>query len=1466
MATESTKDVELRIRARDYSQKTFKELGATLKTLTRLQEDQTDAADRGEAKAKDLQATYTRLEEVGRQLLKMDALTKTWERQAAALEEAKNNAEQARIKQAALAAEIAKSEKVTKKQEAALRSATGAVVRAEKAEQGRQQALARTSEQMERYGIDTNRVANAQAILASQVGKVNLALERQDRAIENLPANTQAAAIRQQEAAARQASLLASQQAAAQAYKQAAAQREAAQSVINALQRQADQAVASSKGYGTLGRVVRDVSADQQRLGQTILGIIAPAEAARKSLAGVEKQVDDLDKEITAAGKSIKDGAAKLRELAAAQKALLGSAQGLDKYQQQIAAVRSARSAYVAARAELQNLAAQTRQTGVDAEAMGNKIKQAQAKVAQAGSALRQAAQDARNTQGALRQAGINTAKLADEEARLVSTANRATSSAQRLTAALKEQSKTTGKGADLFRLLSENGRQSLSVIQRIRGEVLALATAFVGVQGAITLAGGAVDAFKARQQALIKISTVVGDSAAAQNSEWEYMVGLANKLGINLDVIATSYTKFAVASNAVGNTLQETKFIFENIAKAGRVFALSADDMNGVFRALEQMLSKGQVYAEELRGQLGERLPGAVATFAKAMGMSIQEVTKQLELGNVTAKEVINFSREQGAAVYAQLEAADRSIGAVEARLQNAMFLFKLAIADSGFIDAYSRALVKLTEFLNSPDGAQAAQSLGEGFSALAEALIWCVDNIDLLVGAFKVLLGLKIGSLVIGLGTKLGVLVKALIDVRAKAVAWTAALSSSSGAVGALGIALRGLMRLVPLVGGLLLAWDIGKIMYEQSQTFREAVDTMALYLNGFRNLLATLTASMATGIEDLSRLLFRSIHQMGTDAAKAIAEQVAGILRLIPKVGEGLAQSVDDWAAGLDGPEGEFVSKTQALWDQLGKDWKAMQEEMTDKQRMEAEKRAQIEYAEARRQAESRGTGFEFTADPGTGPDARSRQIDTLTKAFEKLEDKAKKADIAAQKALMRKNLPGRLALIDQEFAPQMEQAKALGGPEGAALVARLEKIIALRKKAETDQFQAQTAGAGQASTEKRVKQLEQLSQEYEKLAATVARSATKVDPTTPFTDRLAAQLEVVNVQYDKLIAKANKLGGTEGKRLAQQFEGLRKTNLEIETQRMRLEELDRLEKAATTQINIKRAGIEEINSLREAGLISEDEQVRRVNELYAAQNAEIGKAITALEQYAMTMASSMTPEQLALINAEIAKMRAGLQDVSGTYTKMDTLIVNGVLDGMLSGVEAVAEGIAGIIDGTMTMGDAWSNLGDVIRQFFADFLMQIAKAILQQMILNALAGFGGPIGGAASAAGGVAAGVAHDGAVVGSGSMNRTRSAPATWFANAPRMHTGGVVGLAPDEVPTILQKGEEVLSAGDPRNVMNGGGSTGGANVTVPGPVIYNMLDQDELAQAVMSNPATGSATVNIIRSNRKQIKQILGIG
>ena len=64
--------------------------------------------------------------------------------------------------------------------------------------------------------------------------------------------------------------------------------------------------------------------------------------------------------------------------------------------------------------------------------------------------------------------------------------------------------------------------------------------------------------------------------------------------------------------------------------------------------------------------------------------------------------------------------------------------------------------------------------------------------------------------------------------------------------------------------------------------------------------------------------------------------------------------------------------------------------------------------------------------------------------------------------------------------------------------------------------------------------------------------------------------------------------------------------------------------------------------------------------------------------------------------------------------------------------------------------------------------------------------------------------------HSGGIVGQGGT-LTHVNPLV-FANAPRYHSGGVAGLAPAEVPAILQKGEEVLTRSDPRHRDNGGGN------------------------------------------------------
>ena len=99
--------------------------------------------------------------------------------------------------------------------------------------------------------------------------------------------------------------------------------------------------------------------------------------------------------------------------------------------------------------------------------------------------------------------------------------------------------------------------------------------------------------------------------------------------------------------------------------------------------------------------------------------------------------------------------------------------------------------------------------------------------------------------------------------------------------------------------------------------------------------------------------------------------------------------------------------------------------------------------------------------------------------------------------------------------------------------------------------------------------------------------------------------------------------------------------------------------------------------------------------------------------------------------------------------------------------------------------------------LVRSILADLAVLAFKNAVLGPIANALSSaFGG--------GGSVAAAVSHAGGMV--GISGHTRAVPAAVFAGAPRMHGGGTVGsagswagLRPDEVPTILQRGERVLS-------------------------------------------------------------------
>ncbi|MFN3076661.1 MAG: phage tail tape measure C-terminal domain-containing protein [Alphaproteobacteria bacterium] len=133
-----------------------------------------------------------------------------------------------------------------------------------------------------------------------------------------------------------------------------------------------------------------------------------------------------------------------------------------------------------------------------------------------------------------------------------------------------------------------------------------------------------------------------------------------------------------------------------------------------------------------------------------------------------------------------------------------------------------------------------------------------------------------------------------------------------------------------------------------------------------------------------------------------------------------------------------------------------------------------------------------------------------------------------------------------------------------------------------------------------------------------------------------------------------------------------------------------------------------------------------------------------------------------------------------------------------------LQKIEDGLTGFILGTKTAEQA-------AKEFVASLIEDMVRLAVRQAIVAPLAGMaGGLLGSAFGGIGGgsLSAGVAHSGGIVGAPGME-TRSAAPAWWINAPRYHAGGRIGLRPDEVPIIAQKGEMVLTAAQQRSLGQG---------------------------------------------------------
>ena len=159
-------------------------------------------------------------------------------------------------------------------------------------------------------------------------------------------------------------------------------------------------------------------------------------------------------------------------------------------------------------------------------------------------------------------------------------------------------------------------------------------------------VAAKSVEAFNAveRMKRGLAMASVDAADFAASN---ELVEESSKRLLMPLEKTYKHFAQLRVNTKQFGMSAKDTQEILEGTALAVAATGGSLEDVDGAMRAVVQIFSKGTVQAEELRGQLGERFPGAVVKFAKANDMSMEQLQKALQKGEVGVEQFVNFAKQ---------------------------------------------------------------------------------------------------------------------------------------------------------------------------------------------------------------------------------------------------------------------------------------------------------------------------------------------------------------------------------------------------------------------------------------------------------------------------------------------------------------------------------------------------------------------------------------------------------------------------------------------------------------------------------------------------------------------------------------------------------------------------------------------------------------------------------------------------
>lgn len=284
---------------------------------------------------------------------------------------------------------------------------------------------------------------------------------------------------------------------------------------------------------------------------------------------------------------------------------------------------------------------------------------------------------------GTLAENNIETTGLAQKQALLRNGMREVEGQVAGATARLKEMGGTGPKAVNDTAAATDRAASSAKGYQ---GALTQVASAIAGAFTFKELVNAA-----AQMESMREGLRAVSGSAEAAGRDMEFVRSVANRVGADVVQVGQAFLGLSAATKGTAVEGEPTRQVFEAVAMAMGKAGKSAAETQNALTALAQMASKGTVSMEELRGQLGEALPGALQAAANGLGITTQDLIKLVENGEIAASDLFPALSKGLKDLYGGAPAA-QTLSQEITNIKNAFVEMAANLGEAGGLDALKK------------------------------------------------------------------------------------------------------------------------------------------------------------------------------------------------------------------------------------------------------------------------------------------------------------------------------------------------------------------------------------------------------------------------------------------------------------------------------------------------------------------------------------------------------------------------------------------------------------------------------------------------------------------------------------------------------------------------------------------------------------------------------------------------------